>query len=199
MTRNIIHAEANSMSLYPMRVETWHGDHQSGTKSYTIIYLHCDDGSTVLINRFGKVSAGGQVSVQTAGDLEKICQKKVREKQGGGYDLRRSEESVLSEAELVLLIKRDTSSSIADTIRSHAEFRRAVSDTFYAPSSSSTETWSDKQKREAREKDRRMASERATMMAELEIRNREEAAARVIAQKIDDDERMKSNPLWGRF
>ncbi len=76
------------MSAYPVRVESISLDHRGGTKSYHATKVTAQGGNSLVILRFGKTGAFGQVKVDMhdlASRADKAFEKKIDEKMKKGY------------------------------------------------------------------------------------------------------------------
>nr|AJW30269.1 hypothetical protein pLM21S1_p151 [Sinorhizobium sp. LM21] len=76
------------MSIYPIKSRTITLDHRGGTKSYHLVLIEAANGNCVVINRWGKTGAFGEMKVETFDSpikAQKAWDKKEREKTGKGY------------------------------------------------------------------------------------------------------------------
>lgn len=77
-----------SVFPYPIKSRALSLDHRGGTKSYHLMLIQANNGKCVVINRWGKTGAFGEMKVKTFDSVpaaEKAFSKKEREKTGKGY------------------------------------------------------------------------------------------------------------------
>ena len=76
------------MSVYPIKTRSISLDHQGGTKSYHLHMIEAANGHCVVINRWGKTGAFGEVKVETFDSpvkANRAFDKKENEKTRKGY------------------------------------------------------------------------------------------------------------------
>lgn len=76
------------MSAYPMQVRSVSMDHTGGTKSYHLLLVTTADGRSLFVSRWGKTGAFGEMKPETfptSAGGEKAWDKKERQKASGGY------------------------------------------------------------------------------------------------------------------
>lgn len=81
------------MSIYPMRVTKEDADHRGGTKAYHLLKIETADGRMLMVNRFGKVGAWGQMQVEqfeTVAEGQAAYRKKRDQKFGGEYTVKKT-------------------------------------------------------------------------------------------------------------
>lgn len=75
------------MTTFPMRVTKQTLDHQGGTKSYHFVFIRNNDGYGLLIKRWGKKGAFGQMEVLEGPLAEDIWRRTLKDKQKRGYSI----------------------------------------------------------------------------------------------------------------
>jgi predicted DNA-binding WGR domain protein len=76
------------MNHYPITVESQSFNHKGGTKSYHLMLIKTNDGRAVVINRWGKTGAFGEMEVKEFTSIPealKRWQAKERDKTRNGY------------------------------------------------------------------------------------------------------------------
>jgi len=76
-----------SASMYPVAVEFHTAKHAGGTKEYHMVLIRTNDGRGMVINRWGRLMAAGQMSVEKGDfvDVRRAFDKKYKDKYEGEY------------------------------------------------------------------------------------------------------------------
>lgn len=170
-----------------MTIEVTHyrGVHQGGTKEYSLIlFFSPKTKRALLVKRWGKVNADGQVKIETCtgtGDAE--LNKALSERSGKGYDMQLDKGLTGPHPTVDEAIEK----SLA---RSHRSSFYKNQLALLDPKSFSTD---DRKAYDPFEADRAAARE----SAEAKARAEQEAAA--AAQRAADEAAMESNPIFGMF
>jgi predicted DNA-binding WGR domain protein len=80
--------QRKAMSVYPIKTRSISLDHQGGTKSYHLHMIEAANGHCVVINRWGKTGAFGEVDIKTFDSpvkANRAFDKKENEKTRKGY------------------------------------------------------------------------------------------------------------------
>ncbi|SER29342.1 WGR domain-containing protein, predicted DNA-binding domain in MolR [Faunimonas pinastri] len=75
--------------MFPVIVSRVSLRHRQGTKDYHLLRLTAADGTSVVVNRWGKAEAWGQTKVDRYAnslDAERNYNSKLRQKENGGYE-----------------------------------------------------------------------------------------------------------------
>jgi predicted DNA-binding WGR domain protein len=169
-----------------IEVTYFRGEHQGGTKEYHLyVFRARKTGKALLVKRWGKIGADGQVKVERIGREDDAFDKALKERAAKGYDMRRqtlpsSASGVVESVNAALLILPiSTRRSFFNSDLAHLD-----PDTYDATARGTYDP---------------MASDRDKLRAEMEAKAREEAEAERRAEELAEAEHMKSNPFYGMF